>query len=140
MQPTRDRVHCGQLLSGYELRLAGFISKLATLSNFAASKTGISDRLLIAKQLFPMNDPTKPKATPPKRTCPHCGRRTELTTHLPKTGNYPAHDVFRCKTCGIMEWVKSISRKIKPGRTGCATGLLNTWPHIGLRALEGYAR
>jgi NAD-dependent SIR2 family protein deacetylase len=38
-------------------------------------------------------------------SCKKCGQRTELQTVLPRFDRHPTNYIYRCPTCGTMEWI-----------------------------------
>jgi DNA-directed RNA polymerase subunit RPC12/RpoP len=45
--------------------------------------------------------------------CPRCGGELALMTRLPALAPHPAYWIYRCFSCGIIEW---IAEKMKPAR------------------------
>jgi hypothetical protein len=41
----------------------------------------------------------------PRRACEKCGEMLDLMTRLPRLGDQPSYDIYKCARCGALEWV-----------------------------------
>ncbi len=48
-----------------------------------------------------------PTDDPPRtaQKCAKCGERTDYLTSIPRFGETPTYNIFRCVTCGYVNWI-----------------------------------
>ena len=99
---TATAYHSRRFIDAPPRRLVGGLILLAGAGPFASEWPLFHPEALWGQERAMASEET---LAPPPQDCTKCGKPSEWLTSLPRLGERPAYNIFRCITCSYVNWI-----------------------------------